>query len=129
MRRPDWMVRLSALVLIWRVTPFQWGVHDCCTMAADVVEACTGVDVMGQLRGTYSTALGAARTIEGMGGIEQVLADRLGALVPVVMAQTGDIGLCDDGRLVWFGGAMWHGPGESGLVVTGAPLRCWRCHV
>jgi len=127
-RRPDWMVRLDALVCAFRERPFAWGDHDCCTVAAAVVEACTGADVMGDLRGRYSTALGAARLIEAEGGMAAMLAARLGTEVAVSMAQAGDIGLGADGRLVWFGGAGWHGPGELGLVTTDDPVRVWRVH-
>jgi len=128
-RLPDWMLRLDALACAIRAVPFAWGAHDCCTVASAVVEACTGADVMGDLRGQYDTALGAARLIDSLGGMAAILAERLGPEVPVICAQPGDIGLGDDGRLVWFGGAMWHGPGDAGLVTTDAPARVWRCHV
>jgi hypothetical protein len=128
-RLPDWMLRLDAFVQTARIQPFAWGSHDCCTVAAAVVEACTGVDVMGDVRWQYDTALGAARVVDGLGGMAALLADRLGPEVPLLCAQSGDIGLCDDGRVVWFGGSMWHGPGDHGLVTTDAPARVWRCHV
>lgn len=127
-RLPDWMCRLDAYVRsIWN-TPFSWGSHDCCTVSADVVMACTGVDAMSDLRGCYRGKLSAARVLVRIGGLDEALSKRLGPVIPVSLAQPGDIGLCSDGRLVFCGGGHWKGPGSSGLVTTSEPMKVWRCH-
>lgn len=122
------MVRLDDLVYSLRSVPFAWGINDCCTVSADVVNACTGVDPMNELRGAYGTEFGAARVLAERGGIEALLDERLGPRVGPAFAQHGDIGLCADGRLVFCGGANWFGPGDKGLVVTTGPETVWRCH-
>ena len=127
-RLPDWMSRLDAFVRTVWDAPFEWGQNDCCTVAAGVVQACTGVDAMADLRGSYEGELGAARPIKRLGGLDHALTTRLGPVVPVAMAQAGDIGLGDDGRLVFCGGAHWKGPGDFGLVTTNEPVKVWRCH-
>lgn len=127
-RLPDWMVRLDALVLSLLSRPFGWGRNDCCTVAADVVQAVTGCDPMADLRGQYETERQALRILAKAGGIEAYLNERLGPVVPVACAQVGDIGLCDDGRLVFCGGGVWKGPGDNGLVTTTPPIKVWRCH-
>lgn len=127
-RLPDWMCRLDAFVQSVWTKPFEWGQNDCCTVAAGVVLACTGVDAMADLKGQYDTELGAARLLKRLGGLDKALSERIGPCVPVAMAQAGDIGLCDDGRLVFCGGAHWKGPGDHGLVTTTEPVKVWRCH-
>lgn len=122
------MVRLDELVHALLSSPFEWGKTDCCTVAADVVMACTGTDPMADLRGAYDSEFSAGRLIVSGGGIEALLDSRLGPRVSLLMAQPGDIGLCDDGRLVFWGGSCWMGPGDNGLVVTTAPTTVWRCH-
>ncbi len=127
-RLPDWMVRLDECVRSMQGLPFEWGSHDCCTVAADVVLAVTGVDPMEDLRGQYSTERQALRILAQAGGIQAYLNQRLGPVVPVALAQAGDIGVCDDGRLVFCGGGVWKGPGDAGLATTDCPVKVWRCH-
>lgn len=54
-RLPDWPDRLRRSLRERLKTPFQWGVNDCATFAADCVLAQTGVDFADGLRGAYSS--------------------------------------------------------------------------
>lgn len=91
MRRVDWEERLSALVAAALGEGFVWGAHDCCTFAADAVVACTGRDVMGELRGTYGSVRTAMRVLEAEGGLAAAVTARLGAPIAPLMAQRGDV--------------------------------------
>jgi hypothetical protein len=52
-RTHDWPEQLHRLIRARWDTPFQWGVNDCGTFAADVVLAMTGVDIAADVRLTY----------------------------------------------------------------------------
>jgi hypothetical protein len=115
--------------------PFVWGEHDCCLFSADVIAAITGIDPMEKLRGTYSTAYGAHKAIDDLGGLESA-ADALtsahgwGEIAPAFMGR-GDLaifnhlngtslGICD--------GAFILGTSESGLVSVprAVAIKSWR---
>lgn len=132
-RLRDWPDRLAALFAARAAEPFAWGRHDCCLFAADAVLAVTGHDPAADLRGAYTTAAGAARVLEPFGGVAGVAIARAGRVVPVALAQPGDVGLShqDPARptlAVWGGGA-WHAAGAVGVVVvpTETVVRAWRC--
>jgi len=91
-RFPDWDMRLAAYLEPLRLRPFEWGDHDCCLFCAGAVEAMTGVDVMGEFRGRYSTALGSARALKkiGAGTLEDTLGTKF-ARVAFPLAHRGDL--------------------------------------
>lgn len=131
-RRPDWQLRLAALVERRQAQPFAWGASDCCTWASDVVEAVTGHDPAADVRGTYSGWLGALVQAKERGGLPHVCAQRLGARVRPALAQPGDIGLAREGSmpmLVAHTGGCWMGQGPDGLVPVrpDAVVVAWRC--
>ncbi|MBI1246168.1 MAG: hypothetical protein GC202_14295 [Alphaproteobacteria bacterium] len=78
--------------------PFAWGSSDCLSLAADMVEALTGVDPMKGLR-RYRSAAGAARVLSGLGFSD--LEAAIAAVLPaqsLTLARRGDIGvLAQDG--------------------------------
>jgi len=133
LRLRDWPERLAALFAARAAQPFVWGEFDCCLFAADAVLAVTGHDPAADLRGTYTTAAGATRVLERFGGVAGVAIARAGRVVPVAMAQPGDVGLShfDAGRpaLAVWGGSAWHVAGALGVVVvpTATVVRAWRC--
>ena len=99
--------------------------------AADCVQACTGVDPAVDMRGTYSDAIGAARTVDALGGLAAIAAAHAGPEVPVALAQPGDIGMLLNGGRECLGvclGQMWQAPGAECLCVLPAAqvLRVWR---
>ena len=130
MRFTDWHARLIALIEERKPAPFVWGVNDCCLWPADAVLAMTGHDLAADLRGTYSTARGAASVLRYLGGLPEAIG-RGGREIPPLCAATGDVGIVTDGeRLV---GAVCIG--ENWLVVAGRGLgliplmsarRAWR---
>lgn len=139
-RREDWPQRLGKLIHERASEPFEWGRQDCCLFAADCVEAMTGVDLAGPLRG-YSTALGAASRARLAGAASDDLfgvhlwAARAGLreLRPL-QAQRGDVVLIDTARREVHGmclgvcvGAHAAAPGADGLAFYESThwVRAW----
>lgn len=138
----DWQERLAACLAERAARPFDWGTHDCCMFAADCVLACTGTDPAADLRGSYDSVLGAANTVQELGGLAVIAADRLGPEIAPALAQVGDVGLLPamprhEGdpivqafphMLAVWSGAMWLAPWEVGYVALPAEqaLRTWR---
>lgn len=116
MRKENWDILLAELVESHRNTPFHRGTHDCCTFAADVVFAITGVDHMAGMRGTYSDESGAERILADRGGLRSILCTALGSEIPVLCAQRGDVLLSDHDGLWLCVGRQMVKPGRHGLV-------------
>jgi len=92
MRLPDWELRFADLIEEAQLRSFKWGSFDCCTFAADAVEALTGRDPMGIIRGQYRNAHGATVLVRTLGGLRQAVSEVLGQSMPnPAMAQRGDI--------------------------------------
>jgi hypothetical protein len=64
------MARLMDVALHIAEQPWKWGESDCCTFACDVFREVYGIDPMADIRGTYNSALSAARLIESRGGMD-----------------------------------------------------------
>lgn len=140
MRHPHAMARLSTLLASRVDKPFSWGRHDCFLLGADAAEAVTGRDPAADLRGTYSSAVQAARVLARHGGWWLGLAKRFGQRVPPEVAWPGDVvllpaGACNAGVGGLDGGAVgvvWRGAvvaqGESGLVALNLrdAVSIWR---
>ena len=109
-RRPDWPTRLAAHLASVKSLPFAWVGNDCCTFAAGVVQAITGVDAMAPLRGKYTTQAGAARLIKRAGGLQALVSEHLGQpLQTPALAGRGDV--------VLFEMAAPYGPQALGICV------------
>ncbi|MGD0586693.1 MAG: hypothetical protein ABSA86_13140 [Oryzomonas sp.] len=91
MRYQDWPQRLHKRIMAVHATPFEWGKHDCCLFASDTVLELTGTDHAADLRGTYSSALEAAKVLKERGGVRGIAGAALGAEIPATLAQRGDI--------------------------------------
>lgn len=131
-RARPWVMLLEAEVRRHERRPFEWGVHDCCTFAADVVQALTGVDPMMAFRGTYLGQLGAARLLREHGGLMMLAANLLGNPVPAKRAGRGDVVLYTEAgnpaarpALGVCMGAVLAAPGPDGLAY--APMA-WATH-
>ena len=130
-RLRDWQPRLQACLAERWSTPFAWGQQDCVLFAADCVQACTGIDLAAQMRGTYRDAIGAARLVQELGGMAAIAAAHCGREIPPALAQPGDVGLVlNAGRecLAVCTGAVWHAPGVNGLeqLPMHSAMRAWR---
>ena len=113
-----WQRLFSDLVQTRRALPFVWGNHDCCLWAADSTLTLTGTDFAKDLRGTYSTATGAARVLEKLGGVQAIAEAALGPSVPPSYAALGDVVLINSaGRpaLAVCGGQAILAVSEQGL--------------
>lgn len=127
-RLPDWQVRMDKCVRAMSTRPYEWGVFDCCVMAADIVQAVTGHDPMQDLRGAYQTERQAMSVLAGLGGLEAALTERLGMPISPLMAQPGDIGLggTTGTASIFYGGGAWHACTDMGLMAVNAPAKAWR---
>jgi hypothetical protein len=72
-RKEHWATRAFNDFLMARARePFAWGSNDCALMAADGIEAMTGVDIAADFRGRYSTEAEAFALIRAVTGGETV---------------------------------------------------------
>ena len=132
-RLPDWPSRLVACIQAVQYTPWAWGRHDCCTLAADAVLAITGVDRMASIRGQWSDTAGAARVLKRLGGMRRALTTYLGPPLPGPQwAQRGDVVLISHAGRHSAGiciGAQVVGAADPGLARLGltdsAVLAAW----
>ena len=116
MRVQNWDILLAEFIESCRETPFVRGVHDCCTFAADAVEIMTGTDHMADMRGAYADEAGAGKILAERGGLRVILTSALGAEIPVLSAQRGDVLLSENDGLWLCVGRQMTKPGKSGLV-------------
>lgn len=148
---PQFMERLFAAVAARRGRGFQWGVHDCCLFACDVIRDAGGVDYAAPFRGRYRTAAGAARSLKRFAGpapgvgrrpgapdislleavIEKIAAARQRPEVPVLRAERGDLLLIDTElgpALAVCLGETLVAAGPTGTVLRplAAARRAWR---
>jgi hypothetical protein len=79
--------------------PFRWGDWDCLLWLADWVRANRGVDPAGDLRGRYSSMLGAARIVREAGGMVGLVDSRLktASLARANVGARGDIAVVNVG--------------------------------
>lgn len=90
-RLPDWQPRLEAFLAQRRTQPFAWGLNDCCTFAADCVQAITGQDPAPPGLRAHRTAKQAYRAIKRHGGVAAIARAAMGAPVPAALACVGDV--------------------------------------
>ncbi len=130
--------RFEQLLLQRQAQPFAWGVSDCAMWAFDAVLVSTGRDPVPDVRGTYSTALAAARRLRLEGGWPAVCAARIGRAVMPDEAQDGDVAqvhpahCAEEMAAVGALAVVWRGQlvaqGAQGLVQLplSAALGVWR---
>lgn len=104
-----------------RTRPFVYFEHDCVHIAADWLLESTGKDVLADLRGDDGALaprrlLTALRVIRNAGGFEAAATERLGAPLPGLMAQRGDVVLARSG------GRIGRVSGYSFGVCTGSHI-------
>jgi hypothetical protein len=131
-RYDDWQLRFEKAVAENMNKPFEWGSHDCVLWGANAVLAITGYDAADGFRGTYDSALGAAKVLKELGGMEKLTTDKLG-VEPVAAgyANVGDILLVNlEGQLTMAvcNGETMLAPSELCLVAlpTLSALKTWK---
>lgn len=115
--------------------PWAWGAADCCVSVADVFLALHGVDLAHRYRGTYSTAIGAARIVRQWGGFRdmaQHLATEGGLVVSdaapgAVGVSAGGVANGLEGRamLICVQPGIWAGKSLDGYVILSNAERSW----
>ncbi len=131
------MERLLGAVAARRDRTFQWGVHDWCLFACDVIRDAGGVDYAAPFRGRYRTAAGAARALRRFAGggleaaAEKITRDNGLEEVSPLMAQRGDFVLVDETEGPALGvclGSHFVAAGPAGTVLRplAAARRAWR---
>lgn len=132
-RVSGWPRLLDEYLRACALTPFAWGRHDCWTFGFDGVEIVTKHNYMADVRGSYDTALGAARILQENGGMLAMLVHRLGIpLANPAMAQRGDLVLFDTGchgqALALCMGPHLAAVGRDGVVYApmNAATTAWR---
>lgn len=94
MRFEQWPELMAEAIEGARKRPFSWGSHDCCAFAARVVTAMTGRDFMADF-GAYQSETEAAALLAANGGVRGIAAACLGAPIPPLCAQRGDVVVID----------------------------------
>lgn len=91
-RLPHWSLRLAEYLAQRRRLPFAWGSHDCCQYVRRGLQAMCGRDpARGWGLRRYTTALGAQRQLDRLGGVEALPARAGLAEIPLRLAQRGDV--------------------------------------
>jgi len=132
MRLKGWEQRLHKVTVAALMNPFVRGQNDCCTFAADVILALTGVDHVSEFRGTYSDKRGAYKVLSELDCRDvDDLADRYLPNIEVSELQRGDIAMFEgeDGKfLAVCTGYTCVAPTRIGLVhsPTQLALKAWR---
>jgi hypothetical protein len=73
--------------------PFQWGRSDCFLFAADWVRLRTGYDPASPWRGSYRTALGAARAMRQAGGVLELARIAMAGFAETTEPRDGDVAI------------------------------------
>jgi len=120
MRREDWEQRLSSLCIDKSEVPHVWGEWDCVIFCAMAVEEMTGENLIADIKGAWTSKIGAARVIKnnGFDSLGDMVADRLKEK-PLPFIKRGDVVLCDGPDGEFIGIVMGHfsvGPGPTGLA-------------
>ena len=133
MRVVGWERRLAAAFDAHALMRFSWGIHDCCQMGLDAIEACTGTrpPIL-----PYGSEREAARLLRELGGMEAAAQMCCGGApaIDCALAQRGDLVLVTEPTSM-FGhafavcaGRAVLAPAEFGLVEVPAArhVRAWR---
>jgi hypothetical protein len=130
-RSEQWPKLLYEFIEERRFQPFAWSSNDCCIFAADWVRLCTGQDFADEMRGRYSSALGAFRILVRHRGIIGLVSNHAKLTpVPLRMMQRGDIVACESRTGLALGIGL--GPvaafvNRDGLIFPDVQLltHCW----
>lgn len=96
-RKPNWEYELIRYIQRTKSVPFKVGVHDCVMFATDCIQAMTGEDLAEDIRGKYSTPIGAVKLCKKL-GYSDVSEAISGRLPETSVPQPGDVAVFDDGE-------------------------------
>lgn len=120
-RVDDWPSALASALVEGQRTPFAWGQNDCVLFAGTVAEALTGEDPFAAYRNRYATPKGALRIVKkrtAAGTLRAAVTQELGAEIPAIQAQRGDIVLIEVEPVAGFGEALGVCDGAQALFLT-----------
>jgi hypothetical protein len=128
-RKTDWPKRLTDYLISVQDAPFEYGNFDCLCFVAGAIEAMTGVDIMADFRGRYTSHLQAmriAKSVYGTSNVPDTLAAMMcqrgwQALSPL-LAQRGDVVLVRINDRIVCG--IIHPSGKEAVAITNEGL--WR---
>ena len=131
-RKIDWQIGFANCVSANMSKKFVWGEHDCVLWASNAVKALTGHDPAESFRGSYNSALGAARVLKEHGGMEAIVTKQLEReAVSPAFANVGDVLLVmQEGQpmLAVCNGETMLAPGLNCLVSlpTLSAVKAWK---
>lgn len=114
MRFPDWEDRLNAVLDEFAYAPHVYGSHDCGLFTAAAVAAQTGDDFGANLRGRYTSRVGAARALVRYGS------GTLAATITAALGQPGPLAWAHRGDVCWFNDTPGILQATHGIFVGGA---------
>jgi hypothetical protein len=92
MRHQDWFEKLCGRILAKKDARFLWGSHDCCTFAAECIDAMTGSQHRMALAERYQDWATASGYLRDSGGLVAAISQHLGR--PVRWRWFGRTGDC-----------------------------------
>ena len=135
-RISNWHVPLEQVINTWAVSPFEYGVHDCCTFANHCVHALIGIDLMKGHR-DYKSQTDALKKMHKAGGLEPIVEaacreHHLSEVGPSY-AQRGDLCLMNhvaghNCGVLWLNGQVVCAGEDGGILFLPAEAiyRSWR---
>ncbi len=133
LRLENWHSRLATYLASIARTPWHPGSHDCVTFAADWRQAVTGVDLLGDFRGVYTTLEEGFDLLAAQGWTDHIAAATQGLTeCPPLAATLGDLVAVQDGdrdlAMGGCGGPHLHvlTPRGLGTLPLTAAVRAWR---
>ena len=125
-----WLQALDAVISAAQRRPFEWGVHDCCTIAPACRQARTGTDPLAGL--AWESQRAALQVLKDERGLRAAVTRRLGEPVGAMLAAPGDIVMAvdplDDSSREILAVCVGHylvAPSIGGLASL--PLECGVC--
>lgn len=134
-RHEDWPDRFDRFILSRLNTPLVWGQQDCCLFACDWILEATGLDLAADFRGTYDSAISAARVLKTHNGvltIAEIQCENYNfPSVAVSYARRGDVLALGNESYIYLGvslGSVVAAPGKTKLafVPIAEAIRAWR---